>query len=116
MYGLQAIEGEATETRSFIICHILSLLWALSDNVTCVRFYWVPRNFVIEWNVIVNQLANETLGHDIDPLATVHYAGLKPLVNSYAHQEFRIKWDVSTQGRDMCLLKPTLGPTKKLQR
>ena len=41
----------------------------------------------IEGNEIVDQLAKETLDHDIDPLTTVHFADLKPLVNSYIQQE-----------------------------
>ena len=33
---LQAIEGEDTENP--FICHIMNLLWSLSDKGTCVRF------------------------------------------------------------------------------
>ena len=82
MFCLQAIEGEYTENT--LICHIMNLLWALSDKGTPVRFCWVPSHWGIE---IVDQLAKDTLGHDIDPLATVHYADLKPVVNSYIQQE-----------------------------
>ena len=53
------------------------------DNCDAVRFCWVPSHCGIEGNEIVDQLAKETLDHDIDPLTTVHYADLKPLVNSY---------------------------------
>ena len=60
-------------------------------------------------------LAKETLDHDIDPLMTVHFADLKPLVNSYIQQEVQIKWDVSIHGRDLYLLKPTLGPPKRFR-
>ena len=66
---------------------------------------------------MVDQLAKETLDHDIDPLTTVHFADLKPLVNSYIQQEVQIKWDVSvTRGRfdrqfhPMSLLSITIFP------
>ena len=93
----------------------MNLLWALSDKGTRVRFCWVPSHCGIEGNKIVDQLAKETLDHVIDPLATVHYADLKPVVNSYIQQEVKIKWDVSIHGRDLYLLKPTLGPPKKFK-
>ena len=64
---------------------------------------------------MVDQLAKETLDHDINPLTTVHYADLKPLVNSYIKQEVQTKWDVSIHGKDMYLVKPTLEPPKKFQ-
>ena len=41
-----------------------------------------------------------------------HPRRLKPVVNSYIQQEVQIKWDVSIHGRDLYLLKPTLGPPK----
>ena len=110
MSCLQAIENEDTENP--LICHIMNLLWALSDKGTHVRFCWVPSHCAIEGNEIVDQLAKETLDHDIDPLKTVHYADLKPVVNSYIQQEVQIKWDVSIHGRDLYLLKPTLGPPR----
>ena len=40
MSCLQAIEGEDTENP--FICHIMNLLWSLSDKGTRVRFCWVP--------------------------------------------------------------------------
>ena len=110
MSCLQAIENEDTENP--LICHIMNLLWALNDKGTHVRFCWVPSHCAIEGNEIVDQLAKETLDHDIDPLKTVHYADLKPVVNSYIQQEVQIKWDVSIHGRDLYLLKPTLGPPR----
>ena len=61
----------------------------------------------------MHQLAKETLDHDIDPLMTVHFAHLKPLVKSYIQQEVQIKWDVSIHGRDVYLLKPTPGPPER---
>ena len=63
----------------------------------------------------MDQLAKETLDHDIDPLGTVHFADLKLLVNSYIQREVQIKWDVSVHGRDLYLLKPTLGPSKRFR-
>ena len=63
----------------------------------------------------MDQLAKETLDHDIDPLTTVHFADVKALVNSYIQQEVQIKWDVSIHGRDLYLLKPTLGPPKRFR-
>ena len=56
------------------------------DKGTHVRFCWIPSNRGIEGNERVDQLAKETLDHDIDPLASIHYAYLKPLVNSYIQQ------------------------------
>ena len=76
---------------------------------------WVSSHCGIEGNEIVDQLAKEILDHDIDPLTTVHYADLKPLVNSYIQQEVQIKWDISIYGRDLYLLKPTLGPPKRFR-
>ena len=111
MSCLQAIEGEDTENP--LICHILNLLWLLSDKGTHVRFCWIPTNCGIEGNKRVDQLAKETLDHDIDHLASVHYADLKPLFNSYIQQLVQVKWGVAVHGRDLYLLKPTLGPPKK---
>ena len=87
----------------------------LCDKGTRVRFCWVPSHYGIEGNEIVDPLAKGTLDHDIDPLTTVHFADLKPLVNSYIQQEVKIKWDVSIHGRDLYFLKPTLGPPKRFR-
>ena len=100
MSCLQAIEGEDTENP--FICHIMNLLWLLRDKG-------------IEGNQKVDQLAKETLDQDIDPLASVHYTDLKPLVNSYIQHLVQTKWDVAVHGRDLYLAKPTLGPPKKFQ-
>ena len=112
---LQAIEGEDTE-NSFL-CHIMNVLWLLSDKGkgTHVRFCWIPSHCGIGGNERMDQLAKETIDHDIDPLTNVHYADLGPLVNSYIKQLVQIKWDVAVHGRDLYLLKPTLGPLKKSQ-
>ena len=56
-----------------------------------------------------------SLDQDIDPLASVHYTDMKPLVNSYIQKLVQIKWDVAVYGRDLYLVKPTLGPPKKFQ-
>ena len=113
MSCLQAIEGEDTENP--LICYIMNLLWLLSDKGTHVRFCWIPSHCGIGGNEKVDQSAKESLDHGIDPLARVHYADLKPLINSYIQQLVQIKWDVSVHGRDLYLLKPTLGPPKKFQ-
>ena len=69
----------------------------------------------IDGNERVDQLAKETLDQDIDPLASVHYTDMKPLVNSYIQKLVQTKWDVAVHGRDLYLVKPTLGPPKKFQ-
>ena len=109
MSCLQAIEGENNENP--LICHIMNLLWALSEKSICIC--WVLSQCGIESNWIMDQLRKETFSHDIDPLTTVHYADLKPIVNSNIQQEVQIKWDVSIHGRDLYLLKPPLGLPKK---
>ena len=113
MSCLQAIEGEDTENP--FICHIMNLLWSLSDKGTRVRFCWVPSHCGIDGNERVDQLAKETLDQDIDPLASVHYTDMKPLVNSYIQKLVQTKWDIAVHGRDLYLVKPTLGPPKKFQ-
>ena len=97
------------------ICHIMNLLWLFSNKGTHVRFCWIPSHCGIEGNEKVNQLAKETLDQDIDPLASVHYTDLKPLVNSYIPKLVQTKWDVAVHGRDLYLVKPALGPPKKFQ-
>ena len=89
MSCLQAIEGEDTENP--FICHIMNLLWLLSNKGTHVRFCWIPSHCGIEGNEKVDQLAKETLDLDIDPLASVHYTDLKPLVNSYIQKLVQTK-------------------------
>ena len=63
----------------------------------------------------VDQLAKETLDQDTDPLASVHYTDMKPLVNSYIQKLVQTKWDVAVHGRDLYPVKTTLGPQKKFQ-
>ena len=43
MSCFQAIEGEDTENP--LICHIMNLLWLLSDRGTHVRFCWIPSHW-----------------------------------------------------------------------
>ena len=106
-----SIEGEDTENP--LICHIMNLLWSLSDKGTRVHFCWVPSHCGIDGNERVDQLAKETLDQDIDPLASVHYTDMKPLVNSYIQKLVQTRWDVAVHGRDLYLVKPTLGLPKK---
>ena len=88
MSCLQAIEGEDTE-NSHMPYH---------EPPLGTELCWVPSHCSIEGNEIVDQLAKETLDYGIDPLTTVHYADLKPVMNLYAQQEVQIKWDVSRHG------------------
>ena len=90
MSCLQAIEGEDTDNP--LICHIMNLLWSLSDKGTHVRFSWVPSYCGIDGNERVCQLAKETLDQDIDPLASVHYTDMKPVVNFYIQKLVQTKW------------------------
>ena len=93
----------------------MNLLWFFSSKGTHIRFCWIPSHCGIEGNERVDQLAKETLDQDIDPLASIHSTDLKPLVNSYIQQLVQTKWDVAVHGRDLYLVKPTLGPPKKYQ-
>ena len=89
--------------------------WSLSNKGTRVRFCRIPSHCGIDGNERVDQLAKETLDQDIDPLASVHYTDLKPLVNSYIQMLVQTKWDVAVHGRDLYPVKLTLGPPKKCQ-
>ena len=109
MSCLQAIEGEDTENP--YICHIMHLLRLLSDKGTHVRFCSIPSHCDIEGNERVDQLAKETHDQDIDPLASIHYTDMKELVNSYIQKWGQTKWDVAVHGRDLYIVKPTLGPS-----
>ena len=113
MSWLQAFEGE--DTANPFICPIMNLLWSLSDKGTHVRFCWVPSRCGIDGNERVDQLAKETIDQDIDPLANVHYTDMKPLVNSYIQKLVQTKWGVAVHGRDLYLVKSTLGRPKKFQ-
>ena len=62
---LQTIESE--DSKNPFICHIMNLLWSLSDKGTRVRFCWMPSHCGIEGNERVDQLAKETLCQDKEP-------------------------------------------------
>ena len=113
MSCFQAIEGEDTENP--FICHIMNLLWLLSDKGTHVRFCWIPSHCGIDGNERVDQLAKETLDQDIDPLASVHYTDMKPLVNSYIQKLVQTKWDVAVHAWQRSLSCETnTGATKEI--
>ena len=111
MSCLQAIDGEDTEHP--LICHVMNLLWRLHDKGTHVRFCWVPSHRGIDGNETADRLAKEALEQEVDPRLKIHYADLKPLVNTYIQSLAQTRWDVSVHGRDLYLLKPNLGPPKK---
>ena len=97
------------KTLRTLFWKILNLLWLLSDKG------WIPSHCGIEGNERVGWLAKGTLDQNIDPLTSVYYTDLKPLVNSYIQQLVQTKWDVAVHGRDLYLVKPTLGQPKKFQ-
>ena len=71
MSCLQAIEREDTENP--FICHVMNLLWSLSDKGMSVRFYWTPSHCGIDGNERVNQLAKR------DPRSKYRPTGKCPL-------------------------------------
>ena len=79
--------------------------------------YAVVASFVNQYQIDVawTDTSQETLDQDIDPLASVHYTDMKPLINSYIQKLVQTKWDVAVHCRDLYLVKPTLGPPKKFQ-
>ena len=62
MSCLQAIKIGDTENP--FICHIMNLLWLLSNKGTHVRFCWIPSHCGIEGHEKVDQLAKETFNQD----------------------------------------------------
>ena len=62
----------------------------------------------------MDQLAKETLDQDIDPLASIHYTDLKPLVNSYIQQLVQTKWDVAVHGRYLLSSETNTGATEEI--
>ena len=60
---------ESEDTENPFICHVMNLLWFLSDKGTRVRFCWTPSTCGTEGNERIDQLARETLDQMIDPLA-----------------------------------------------
>ena len=91
------------------------LFWFLRGKGTRVRYCWIPGHCGFEGNETVDQLAKATIDQDIEPLASLHYTPLKPLVNSYIQQFVQFKWDVAVYGRYPYLVKPTLRPPKEFQ-
>ena len=87
----------------------------MNDRGTRVCFCRIPSHCGIEGNERVDQLPKESLDQDIDPLASIHYTDLKPLVNYFFQQLVQTKWDVAVHGRDLYLVKATLGQPKKFQ-
>ena len=114
MSCVQAVEGEYTENP--FICHIINLLWLLSDKGIRVRFCWISSHSGIVGNEGMDQLTKPILDQDIDPLAGIHYTDLKPLVDSYIQQMVQTKWDVAVYGRYLYLVQTTLKPPKKYQQ
>ena len=53
------------------------------------------------WWKWVDKLAKASLGQDIDPLTSVHYTDMKPLVSYYIQKLVQIKWDVAVHSRDL---------------
>ena len=109
---LQAVESEKNENP--LICHIMNLLWALSDKGTRVCFCWAPSLCGIEGNEMADQLVKETFDHDIEPLATVHCrfeATGKLLYPKGGSNEVGC---ICTSYRSI-FLKSTLEPPKKFQ-
>ena len=92
----------------------MNLLWSLSDKGTHVRFCWIPSHCGIGWNERVDQLAKETLDQDIDPLASVHYTDMKPLVNSYIQIWVQTKWYVAVHGWDLLSCETNTRATKEM--
>ena len=109
MSCLQAIEGEDTENP--FICHIMNLLWSLSDKGTHVRFCWVPSHCGIDGNWRVDQLANKTLDQDIDPRVSKCPLYRYETTGQLLHSEV----GSNQVGCSCTFLKPTLGPPKKFQ-
>ena len=105
MFCLQAIEGENTENP--LICHIMNLLWLLSDRGTHVLDI-KPLRYWKKW-----KSGPTSKG---DPRPSDRPTDLKPPVNSYIQQLVQTKCDVAVHGRDLYLVKPTLGQPKKFQR
>ena len=90
----------------------MNLLWSLRDKGTWVRFCWVPSHCGVDGNERVDQLAKETLDKDKDPLASVHYTDMKPLVNSYIQNLVQTKWDVAVHGSDLLSCETNTGATE----
>lgn len=111
MSCLQDIESE--ESNHPLTCRLVDLLHRVYDRGTFVRFCWIPSHCGIEGNELVDQKAKDSLNENVNILSKIHYADLKPQVNTYIQNLVQIKWDVEIHGRDLYLIKPELGPPKK---
>ena len=87
---LQAMKGE--DTQKPFICHILTLLWSLSDKGTHCLCLLDTKPLWHEGSEGVDQLAKETLGHCINPHTCAHYADSKSLENSYVSISWNQHW------------------------
>ena len=106
----QASSGSSHDSNiANISCRCITLITSLSVHLSLAfpPIFRLPNFKLYFWNM--------SLRLRIDPLVGVHYADLKPPVNSYIQQLVQIKWDVAVYGRDLYFVKPTLGPPKKFQ-
>ena len=78
------------ECENTLVYHIINLLWVLGDKGISVCFCRLWSHSDSESSKIEDQLARQTIDHDIHPLANVHNATLKPLVNFYIQQVIQI--------------------------
>ena len=110
------------------ICTVVSYMTGIYLEITLMRMFDdiinqnKPRGIVkilhmCVWiclrRVIKNSVDLYNFGIMLILLHTKHI--LKPLVKSYIHQLVQTKWDAAVHGRDVYLVKPTLGPPKKFQ-
>ena len=104
----QAIEGEDTENP--LICHIMNLVWLLSDKGTRACFCWIPSHCGIEGKWKSGSAST------IDPRPKYKPTGKCPLYRYEATDQLlhsavgSSKWDAAVHGRDFYLVKPTMGP------
>ena len=49
----------------------------------------------------MDQLANDTLNQELDPLASTYYTDLKTLVNFYIKQFVQTQWGEAVHDRDL---------------
>ena len=74
---------EKGNTLKHLICYVTSLFWLLCNKGTRVCFFWIPSHCGIDGNERLDHLTKVTLDHKVNPLTSVHYADLKPLVKPY---------------------------------
>ena len=71
--------------------------------------------FLFAGYLLRDQLAKDTLDHDTDSQASVHYADLNPLVNYSIQQLVRIKWGCSCIWQKSLSLETNTRATKEFQ-